>query len=579
MELRTVNGVVFMGNEKYLRIYDYSLGICGMVFVALLAYRYGFEGINLYLFLFLILSEIVIDKFMIHIRRIDVSLSIVVDISGFLIMGLVPSLFVKIISIFVVDYVINKKPVRSVFLNIGMFVFSISAGAFVYNLVINSYSIQVTRFFSVEMLPPTAAFIAADIITNYLCVILHIRLTNADLFKTAIPEGILWDSLAGLVSIPLSLEFSDIYMFTSERKLWFSILFLLPIIFACFIVYLSRRIIFANRQLKALERAALAINSSLDLEKIYNVTFDTIGSIVGFTGCYIFEYDPDNKIMKLQSYRTDDNQDHIVRYMGAYSAIFSRIAGSNEPFILHDLQQIIKKGAEGGHLSPRYKSCMMIPLRRLNKCAGCIGIFSDENHAFNDSILEFLMILADQTVIAIENAKLFMVSNEQAITDNLTYLYNQRYFYKYLDRKVEEYSGNSGKMSVIMFDIDFFKKVNDKYGHVIGDYVLKEVAMIIKSCVRKNDIVARYGGEEFTVVLPGIGSKETYAIAERVREKIEAHVFSVDGNDIRITISGGISEYPGTATNSTELVNYADRAMYVGAKFNGRNKIKMYAEL
>jgi diguanylate cyclase (GGDEF)-like protein len=130
----------------------------------------------------------------------------------------------------------------------------------------------------------------------------------------------------------------------------------------------------------------------------------------------------------------------------------------------------------------------------------------------------------------------------------------------------------------MIFDIDYFKRVNDTYGHTVGDFVLKEVADLIKSSVRKDDIVARYGGEEFTVILPDLDSDEAYVIAERIRNKIEEHIFAVNDLKIKITISGGISEYPRLAANDVELVNYADRAMYVGAKFRGRNRIKIYDE-
>jgi diguanylate cyclase (GGDEF)-like protein len=223
-----------------------------------------------------------------------------------------------------------------------------------------------------------------------------------------------------------------------------------------------------------------------------------------------------------------------------------------------------------------YKSCILVPMRHLNKCVGCIGIFSDESHAFNNAIFEFLMILSDQAAIAIENARLFKLTEEEAITDGLTNLYNQKYFYNCLGRKINESGQSNKKMSLILFDIDHFKKINDTYGHTTGDFILKEIARLIKSCVRKNDIVSRYGGEEFTVILPGADSNEAYAIADRIRQKIQRHDFMANGLKIKVTVSGGISEYPRLASNDVEMVNYADRAMYVGAKFNGRNKIKIY---
>jgi diguanylate cyclase (GGDEF)-like protein len=187
-----------------------------------------------------------------------------------------------------------------------------------------------------------------------------------------------------------------------------------------------------------------------------------------------------------------------------------------------------------------------------------------------------LTLLSDQATISLENARLFKLSVEESITDGLTYLYNHRYFYNYLEKKMDGDRGNCTKMSLVLLDIDHFKEINDTYGHLVGDYVLKEVAWLIKSCVRKDDIVSRYGGEEFTVLLPDLGSDGAYAIAERIRSEIEKHDFTTQDIHIKLTISGGIAEYPLIATNSMELVSYADRAMYIGAKYKGRNKIKVY---
>lgn len=564
-----------MFNEKNMNIYDYSLGAAGVLLMVVLTVVWGVNGINPLLFIFLIISEVVIDKFMIYMGRVSISLATVVDLSAFITMGLIPTLWVKSISIFVGDYISKKKPLGITFLNIGTFILAISAGGAAYNTGIGLLNISGSKSLSIMMLPPTLGFIMVNLVVNYICISIHITIINHMLLKKVLSEGILWDFIVGIISIPLSLIFADIYLNTSEHGFEFAMLFMLPVMFTCFTVYLLRKIVFANKQLKALSKVALAINSFLDLDKIYNVVFDTIASIVNYNGCYIFGYDPENESMIPMAYRTDDEQE-CLKYIDLSSPIFKRAAEETSGFIINNIGKSSRGTAQDNDRSGLYKSCIIIPMRRLNKCEGCIGIFSYEQHAFLYDIMEFLTVLSDQAAIAIENAKLFRISREQAITDNLTYLYNQRYFYKYLDRKAEEYSVRPGKMSLIMFDIDFFKRVNDEYGHVTGDQVLKEVAMIIKNNVRKNDIVSRYGGEEFTVVLPDTGAEEAYVIAERVRVKVEDHIFAIDQNNIRVTVSGGISEYPRIASSITELVNYADRAMYVGAKFNGRNKIKIY---
>ena len=134
-----------------------------------------------------------------------------------------------------------------------------------------------------------------------------------------------------------------------------------------------------------------------------------------------------------------------------------------------------------------------------------------------------------------------------------------------------------GYFSLIMIDVDYFKRCNDMYGHIIGDTILKNLAGILKKNVRDKDIIGRYGGEEFAIILPGIKACDAVKIAERIREVIENTPLARVGNKkIYITISAGIASYPTDAETVEELVNKADKAMIFGAKQKGRNKVVMF---
>lgn len=565
-----------MTKQRAIEFYDYLVGAAGIFVLLFTTIRYGFESMNPYLFLYLIIAEIIIDNFRIYIRRLTICMSMIVDLSSFLIMGVAPSLWVRAVSIIVVDYLIYRKPLKIVFLNLGMLTLNIFAGAAAYSSAKNFITISSGRYFSYEMIYPVFVFIIIGLVVNYIFLSIHMILISPSLDKKTLPESMAWDALADIISIPLSLEFTDIYLFSHENNLLYAILFMLPVICTCFIFYLMRKILYTNKQLKALSKVALTINGYLDLEKIYNLVFDTISSLVSFKGCFIFDFDEKSGQLIPSADRVEADMEDSLSPIDVNNTVFKKLLSQSGAFIINNIVRESRNLNQDNIYCKLYKSCILVPMKRLNKCTGCIGIFSDELYSYNVSILEFLTVLADQSAIAIENARLFRMSEEEAITDSLTYLYNQRYFYKYLNMKVDEYTRNSGKMSLILFDIDHFKRINDSYGHVTGDYVLKEIAMLIKSCVRKNDVVSRYGGEEFTVVLPDTDSNEAYAIAERVREKVEGYDFLIDGKRIKTTVSGGISEFPTVAANATELLSYADRAMYIGAKFKGRNRIKIY---
>ncbi len=163
-----------------------------------------------------------------------------------------------------------------------------------------------------------------------------------------------------------------------------------------------------------------------------------------------------------------------------------------------------------------------------------------------------------------------------AITDGLTGIYNYRFFHNKLKEEFERAKRYETPLACIMIDLDFFKNINDKYGHMTGDAILTELAVIIMQNIRKNDVFARYGGEEFVLLLPHTSENGAYNEAERIRKSIEEHFFSGVNAKGVITISLGIANYPATYINTPEdLIKFADIALY-DAKRNGRNRVEVY---
>lgn len=564
-----------MVNQKAIEIYDYVTGILCIAFLLVFTGIYGVNTSNILLFIILIGASIAIDAFNIHVGRVVVTLTSIVELASFLIFGMVASAWIQLLFTFIIDYFINKKPVRTVLMNIGMMLSTVYAGSLCYHIIDNFIGNPSGKYLlSIRMLP-CIGFVLSGLVVNYVLLSVQLLLIDRELLKQLFINSLPWELVSAAISVPVALAFTDIYLYSREHNLLLAIFFLLTIVFMSFIFSLTRKIVFANNQLKALSKVALTINSFLDLDRTYNSILDAISSLVPFKGCYIFDVNEKGNEMLPVAFRVDDENNPENYKFTIKDGLLKKVAESDKPIIINELLKELYRNNEDQYCDI-YKSCILVPMRRLNKCVGCIGVFSDETHVFNDEILEFLMILSDQATIAIENARLFRLSEEEAITDGLTNLYNQRYFYNWLGRHIKEYNATKKILSLMIFDIDHFKTVNDIYGHTVGDRVLKEVAHLIKSLVRKNDIVSRYGGEEFTVILPELTSNEAYVIAERIRENIEEHDFIIDGFNIKVTVSGGISEFPKIADNDVELVNYADRAMYIGAKYKGRNKIKIY---
>lgn len=166
----------------------------------------------------------------------------------------------------------------------------------------------------------------------------------------------------------------------------------------------------------------------------------------------------------------------------------------------------------------------------------------------------------------------------EANTDGLTSCFNKSYFNKKLDLEVKKSKVTGTPLSLIVFDLDHFKKLNDNYGHDAGDYVLKELAEVIRTNgIRETDIFARYGGEEFVVLLPKTNIKQSYEIAERLRKAVEMHDFIYDDNKLPVTASIGVSDYRQGVNSGTDLFKRADSAVYK-SKEGGRNQVNFYRD-
>jgi diguanylate cyclase (GGDEF)-like protein len=176
--------------------------------------------------------------------------------------------------------------------------------------------------------------------------------------------------------------------------------------------------------------------------------------------------------------------------------------------------------------------------------------------------LVLLKNIVFQVGLSIYNLKLY----ELAIIDGLTQTYTHRFFQK----KIGE-CFNKGGLTFVLADIDFFKKINDSFGHPQGDYVLKTIARILKEKFSRFGYVCRYGGEEFGIIIPGLSSKDIYQSVEEARAFMENYFFNLNGQRVNVTISFGMADSDG-ATNAQKIIEKSDQALY-RAKAEGRNRV------
>lgn len=221
---------------------------------------------------------------------------------------------------------------------------------------------------------------------------------------------------------------------------------------------------------------------------------------------------------------------------------------------------------------------LIAPLFHKSKVKGLIALTGKiHDKEFSQSDKEMFTLFSNLISVAFSNAILYKELETISVTDEMTGLYNYRFFRKQFEDEMSRARRFNHLLSLIIFDVDHFKNYNDSLGHPAGDEILRRIAKLLKSTIRQSDIAARYGGEEFCIILPEEDMEGAICFAERFRKKIENYPFP--NEDVqpggKLTISMGISSFPKHADEVQELINKADAALYK-AKHKGRNQICMY---
>lgn len=252
------------------------------------------------------------------------------------------------------------------------------------------------------------------------------------------------------------------------------------------------------------------------------------------------------------------------------------VENREQVFTLKDLEKHIT-GSKELKLLQSLNITLLVPLVLKNRVNGLLVLGerfaagAEDGAVYDEYDKQQISIIASLAAVAINNASLLELSS----TDMMTHLKLKYYFFNVLTDKLDSAIMQDVHLSVLMFDIDFFKKFNDTYGHACGDYVLQQVASLIKGSIRSQDLASRYGGEEFTVLLSDTNKKDAVFIADRIRKNIEAYDFEYENKHMKVTVSGGVAVFS-SETNPVKsakaLVDQADQALYV-SKRNGRNRV------
>ncbi|MDN5278695.1 MAG: hypothetical protein PWR01_2660 [Clostridiales bacterium] len=326
-------------------------------------------------------------------------------------------------------------------------------------------------------------------------------------------------------------------------------------------------------QLSTLYEVGKAISSVLDFKKLQHIILETVVKVIKAEKGSLMLLDDSERILSIgvavglsedvtRETRLEIGQSIAGWVVDTRKPLFVKNVETDQAFLA-----IKKKNVKTGTL-------MCVPLLAKDKLLGALNVSKSVPESFSEKDFELFVNLANQAAIAIENARLY----RYAVTDEMTRLYNHRYFQQRLDEELLRADRYDNHVSLLILDVDHFKKFNDTYGHPEGDRVLKAVARLIEKSVREVDIVARYGGEEFVVICPEKNGEGSLVPAERIRHAVEEFDFRISGKHVPITVSLGVACYPDQARSKPELIQKADYALYF-SKQNGRNQATLYNQI
>jgi len=337
----------------------------------------------------------------------------------------------------------------------------------------------------------------------------------------------------------------------------------------------NRRIENANAQMQIQNQIMKYISSSLEIEKLMTVITDSISKEIGADVCAIVLYPDSVQNKKLQYQIKTHLNKSFQENLGKHIEEMCFDSYVENDYAFYDNYVDEKKYDFLG--SSLIGSLMIMPLLRDNERIGVFFVGYPKYDFFMDN-KQFFENIVSQFLIAIANANMYMRMETMAIKDGLTNIYNRRHLTQMFNEAMNEAILSKQMLSVALFDIDKFKNVNDQYGHLFGDVVIKTVAGIADEFAQEADgFAGRYGGEEFVIVFPKKSLVEAYAVVKKIHEHIQRTELEHNGVVVHITVSAGVTSFPETCSNPGELLNHADWSMYY-SKEHGRNRITIDSE-
>jgi diguanylate cyclase (GGDEF)-like protein/PAS domain S-box-containing protein len=318
---------------------------------------------------------------------------------------------------------------------------------------------------------------------------------------------------------------------------------------------------------EALHDIALALNGTLELDQVFDRILENLKRVLECDSANIMLI-KEGKVRTIRSMRIYIADEFPI----TQAPVLEQMAQNSTSVVIPNVDQHpdwrLMPGTEW------IKSYMGAPIIIKNEVIGFINLDSATAGFYSNGQMERLRAFADQAAIAVQNARLYAKVTELATIDTLTGLYNRGHFHELSNREIARARRYHTPLSVVMFDLDRYKQVNDRYGHQAGDKVLVEISNLCRSNLRNVDIACRYGGDEITIVLPNTNLEQATLFAERLRSLISETRILAGQKIIQITASIGVASFHSGISSLEDLLANADRALYWAKQ--KRNQIAIF---
>jgi diguanylate cyclase (GGDEF)-like protein len=340
----------------------------------------------------------------------------------------------------------------------------------------------------------------------------------------------------------------------------------------------------AEHQVRAIDQvlnAGSELGSQLSLADVLVQLLNLLGQfrrVVPWDTCIIYVVQYDENAEEEMLVASEIAGADAASYKGTKLAFGTGVAGyaatKQRPALVADLHKDARQ--PDADLRPHARGSLVVPIIADGQAVGCVQLISSQPNSYTTDQLAHLGRLISLASVGVRNALIHSRTRAMADTDALTGLLTSRAYHERLEYEFRKAQAARRSLSLLLIDLDNFKRVNDSYGHQAGDELLRRIGAILRHQARRNDVYCRYGGDEFIVVMPETIKSEAAVVADRIRKNIGDMSFISGTSIVQTTVSIGVASYPQDVTNKQALVKAADDALYA-AKEDGRNAMRVFA--